>query len=79
MNNQIKRLKIKKVTIQAIYQLKRGDRKKEPKDYQLLKWYDVVQIGNTVKLIYPVVEGSPSMKCYVVKEDIFEQKASSFT
>ena len=75
----MQRLKIKKVTIQAIYQLKRGDRKKEPKDYQLLKWYDVVQIGNTVKLIYPVVEGSSSMKCYVEKEDIFEQKVSSFT
>ena len=28
--------------IQEISQLKRGDRKKEPKDYQLLKRYDVV-------------------------------------
>ena len=68
----MQRLKIKKVTIQAIYQLKRGDRKKEPKDYQLLKWYDVVQIGNTVKLIYPVVEGSSSIKYYVRKEEIFD-------
>ena len=33
--------------IQEISQLKRGDRKKEPKDYQLLKRYDVVQIGNS--------------------------------
>ena len=61
-----------KLLIQAIQQLKRGDRKKEPKDYQLLKWYDVVQIGNTVKLIYPVVDGSSSIKCYVEKEDIFD-------
>ena len=53
-------------------QLKRGDRKKEPKDYQLLKRYDVVQIGNTVKLIYPVAEGSSSIKYYVQKEDIFD-------
>ena len=44
--------------IQEISQLKRGDRKKEPKDYQLLKRYDVVQIGNKVKLIYPVAERS---------------------
>ena len=48
--------------IQEISQLKRGDRKKEPKDYQLLKRYDVVQIENTVKLIYPVAEGSSSIK-----------------
>ena len=33
--------------IQEISQLKRGDRKKEPKDYQFLKRYDVVQIGNS--------------------------------
>ena len=58
--------------IQEISQLKRGDRKKEPKDYQLLKRYDVVQTGNTVKLIYPVAEGSSSIKYYVQKEDIFD-------
>ena len=58
--------------IQEISQLKRGDRKKEPKDYQLLKLYDVVQIGNTVKLIYPVAEGSSSEKYYLQKEDIFD-------
>ena len=48
--------------IQEISQLKRGDRKKEPKDYQLLKRYDVVQTGNTVKLIYPVAERNSSIK-----------------
>ena len=58
--------------IQEISQLKRGDRKKEPKDYQLSKRYDVVQIGNTVKLIYPVAEGSSSIKYYVQKEDILD-------
>ena len=58
--------------IQEISQLKRGDHKKEPKDYQLLKWYVVVQIGNTEKLIYPVAEGSLSIKYYVEKEDIFD-------
>ena len=30
--------------IQERYQLKRRDRKKEPKDYQMLKRYDVVQM-----------------------------------
>ena len=52
-------MKIKKVTIhfsiekkyelviQEISQLKRGDRKKEAKGYQLLKRYDVAQIGNS--------------------------------
>ena len=58
--------------IQEISQLKRGDRKKEPEDYKLLKWYDVVQIGKTVKLIYPVPEGSSLIKYYVQKEDIFD-------
>ena len=59
-----------KLLIQVIYQLKPGDRKKEPKDYQLLKWYDVVQIGNTVKVIYPIAEGSSSRKYNAQKEDI---------
>ena len=57
--------------IQEISQLKRGERKKEPKDYQLLKSYNVVQIGNTVKIIYPVAEGNSSIKHYVRTEDIF--------
>ena len=38
----------------------------------MLKRYDVVQIGNTVKLIYPVAEGRSSTKYYVQKEDIFD-------
>ena len=38
----------------------------------MLKRYDVAQIGNTVKLIYTVAEGSSSIKYYVQKEDIFD-------
>ena len=57
--------------IQEISQLKRGERKKESKDYQLLKSYNVVQTGNTVKIIYPVAEGNSSIKHYVRTEDIF--------
>ena len=45
-------------TFQEISQLKRRERKKELRDYQLLKRNDVVQIGNMVKLIYSVAEGN---------------------
>ena len=37
----------------------------------MLKRYDVVQIENTVKLIYAVAEGNSSIKYHVRKEDIF--------
>ena len=60
-----------KPLIQEIFRLKRGERKKESKDYQLIQRYDVVQIGNTLKLIYPVAKGNSSIKYYVRKEDIF--------
>ena len=56
---------------QEISQLKRGERNKDPRVDQLLKCYDVVQIWNTVKLIYPVTEGNSSIKYFVRKEDIF--------
>ena len=55
--------------IQEISQLKRGDRKKNQK---IINCYDVAQIGNTVKLIYPGAEGSSSIQYYVQKEDIFD-------
>ena len=72
-------MKIKKVTIHfwieksTSYLFKRylnWNEEKEPKDYQYLKRYDVVQVGNTVKVIYPAAEGSSSIQCYVQKEDI---------
>ena len=44
-NSSLKREEYE-LLIQEISQLKRGDRKKESKDCQLLKRYDVVQIGN---------------------------------
>ena len=59
------------LVIQQINTLKHGNRKREPKDYQILKRYDGVQIGNDEKLIYPVAEGSTSIKYYVQIEDIF--------
>ena len=43
---------------QEMFKLKRGERQNELRDYQLLKRYDVAQIGNTVKLFDPVAEGN---------------------
>ena len=62
-----------KPLIQEIFRLKRGERKKESRGYQLIQryGYDVVQIGNTLKLIYPVAKGNSSIKYYVRKEDVF--------
>ena len=59
--------------LNEIFRLKRGERKKESRDYQLIQRYDydVVEIGNTLKLIYPVAKGNSSIKYYVRKEDIF--------
>ena len=75
-------MKTKKVTIhfwieKSSYLFKRylnwnEETVKKTKDYQLLKRYDVIQIGNTVKSIYTVAEGSSSIKYYVQKEDIFD-------
>ena len=70
-NNSFLSVEKYELLIQQINTLKHGNRKKEPKDYQLLKQYDVVQIGNVVQLIYAVAEGSTSIKYYVQIEDIF--------
>ena len=60
-----------KSTIDLINDLKSGRRKKEVEDYQLLKWYDVVRIGNINKLIYPVAEGNNSIRYYATNDDFF--------
>ena len=71
-------MKIKKVTIHfwieksTSYLFKRYLNWNEETVKNSPKRYDVVQIGNTVKLIYPVAEGSSSIKYYVQKEDIFD-------
>ena len=70
-NNSFLSVEKYELLIQQINTLKHGNRKNEPKDYQLLKQYDVVQIGNVEQLIYPVAEGSTSIKYYVQIEDIF--------
>ena len=55
-------------TIQHVNELKSGQWKKEPLDYQTLKRYDVVRVN---KLIYPVAEGSTSIKYYITNTEIF--------
>ena len=70
-NNSLLCVKKYEFLIQQLNTLKHVNRKKEPKDYQLLKRYDIVQIGNVEQLIYPVAEGSTSIKYYVQIEDIF--------
>ena len=60
-----------KSTIDLINDLKSGRRKKEVEDYQLLKRYDVVRIGNIDKLIYPVAEENNSIRYYATNDCFF--------
>ena len=48
-----------------------ANRKKAPLDYQTLKRYDVVKVSNTERLIFPVVEGSTSIRYYITNAEIF--------
>ena len=50
---------------------KQRNRKNVPKDYELLKRYDVVQIGQVEKMIFPVAEGNFSLQHYVQIEELF--------
>ena len=58
--------------VSDINDIKNGRRKKEARDYSLSKRYDVMQISNIDKLIYPVVEGNTTIRYYVTKEEIFD-------
>ena len=57
--------------IQHVNELKSGQRKKAPLDYQTLKRYDVVKVSNTDRLIFPVVEVSTSIRYYITNAEIF--------
>jgi hypothetical protein len=39
--------------------------RKTPRDYQILKRYDLVKVGRCEKLFFPVMEDSSSFKYYV--------------
>ena len=58
--------------VSDINDIKNGRRKKEARDYSLSKRYDVMQISNIDKLIYPVVEGNTTIRYYATKEEIFD-------
>ncbi|XP_066978151.1 KRAB-A domain-containing protein 2-like isoform X1 [Macrobrachium rosenbergii] len=46
--------------------------KKEPRDYWLLKRYDVMVVENRSKLIYPVKEGVSAIRFYVRDSELFD-------
>ena len=45
--------------------------KQEPRDYWLVKHYDVMMVENKSKLIYPVKEGVSAILFYVADSEIF--------
>uniref|UniRef100_A0A8D8SPJ0 KRAB-A domain-containing protein 2 n=1 Tax=Cacopsylla melanoneura TaxID=428564 RepID=A0A8D8SPJ0_9HEMI len=46
--------------------------KKQPRDYRLLKHYDVMQVGGKSKLIYPLKDGETVIKYYVTDSELFQ-------
>lgn len=44
---------------------------KKPEDYQRLKRYDVMKVGNVEKLIFPVSKDSSNVRFYVYFEELF--------
>lgn len=44
---------------------------KKPEDYQRLKRYDVMKVGDTEKLIFPISKDSSSVRFYVYFEELF--------
>ena len=57
--------------VKHINVLKSGTRKKQSRDYQILKQYEVVRVGNVEKLICPM-EGNLTVKYYANISEIFE-------
>ena len=67
-NNQVFTKERYEQLVSDIKDIKNGRRKKEARDYSLSKRYDVMQISNIDKLIYPVVEGNTTIRYYVTKK-----------
>ncbi|KAK2578521.1 hypothetical protein KPH14_000990 [Odynerus spinipes] len=44
---------------------------KKPEDYQRLKRYDIMKVGNVEKLIFPVNKDTSSVRFYVYFEELF--------
>ena len=58
--------------VQHVNELKSGTRKKQSRDYQILKKYDVVRVGNIEKLICSMEEGNLTVKYYANISEIFD-------
>ena len=72
-NNQVFTKERYEQLVSDINDIKNNRPKKEARDYSLSKRYDVMQINNIDKLIYPVVEGNTTIIYYVTKEEIFDK------
>jgi len=48
------------------------NKKKEPRDYWLLKKYDVLLVNNNNKLIYPVKNNDYNILYYTKESDVFD-------
>ena len=70
-NNQVFTKERYEQLVSDINDITNGRRKKEARDYSLLKRHDVMQISNIDKLIYPVVDGNTTIRYYVTKKEIF--------
>ena len=71
-NNQVFTKERYEQLVSDINDIKNGRRKKQARDYSLSKQYNVMQISNINKIIYPVVEGNTTIRYYVTKEEIFD-------
>ena len=56
--------------VKHVNELKSGTRKKQCCDYQILKKYDIVCVGNIEKPICPMEEGNLTVKYYI--SEIFD-------
>ncbi|CAI6354197.1 unnamed protein product [Macrosiphum euphorbiae] len=52
--------------------LNRKQKKKEPRDYWLLKKYDILVVNNNSKLIYPVKNNDNNILYYIKESDVFD-------
>ncbi|XP_067129651.1 KRAB-A domain-containing protein 2-like [Centruroides vittatus] len=50
---------------------KNKSRRKKPEDYQRLKRYDVMKVGNVEKPIFPVSKDSSNVRFYMYFEELF--------
>ena len=57
--------------INRIKEIKVG-KKKDTSDYSLIKWYDILVVGEQEKLIKPVNEINSKMEYYITTNELFD-------